>query len=55
MFNLKTTSAISSYISPVVIEYNNGYFEIYNLATPISKHESLQEAQWIKNILDSEA
>ncbi len=41
-------------ISRMSIEYNNGYFEVFELTTVISRHASLQEAQWIKNVLENE-
>lgn len=41
-------------ISPISIEYKDGYFHVYELNTAISKHESLEEAQWIRTVLETE-
>lgn len=41
--------------STVNIEYKNGFFQVYELTTPISKHKTLSEAQWIKSVLDAES
>ena len=43
-----------AYISIMSIEFNNGYFEVFELNTPISKHKSLKEAELIKSVLDRE-
>jgi hypothetical protein len=53
MINPATHTA-DDFISQVTIEYRKGYFELFELNTPISRHETLKEAQLIKEMLDLE-
>ena len=45
---------INSYISNVSIEYKDGQFEVREDAVAVSTHASIEEAQWIKSVLDRE-
>ena len=47
-------SNINACISRMSIEYINGFYEVFELATPVSKHASLSEAQWIKSMLEND-
>ena len=52
-FQNQTTNVAG--ISAMSIEYRDGFYEVIELATPISKHKCLQEAQWIKSVLERES
>lgn len=44
---------IKDYVSVISIDYKDGYYEVTELAKPISKHKCLQEAQWVRSVLES--
>jgi hypothetical protein len=49
------TADIMRRISIFSIEFKNGFYEVHELNAAISKHQNLQEAQWIRSVLESEA
>lgn len=54
MHCLALNTNLTSFVSTISIEYKNGFFELSEWNVPISKHDNLKEAQWIKSVLESE-
>lgn len=55
MFTSSNVTSMHTFISSFSIEYRGGYYHVLELNTPVSKHETLTEAQWIKSVLESES
>lgn len=54
MLNQSLSMNIHVCYSFINIEYKDGYYQVYEGATSISKHKDLNEAQLIKSVLESE-
>ena len=51
-YSSQNQTSVQACISTISIEYRDGFYEVLELATAISKHDSLQEAQWVRSILE---
>ena len=50
----RVTNNLKACISNISIRYQHGTYEVFDENTPVSKHTTLPEAQWVKSVLEKD-